>query len=98
MIIRSFYRVVNVLKDTLNGHGTVLQHALESLEIYPTKMKRKQMVFFSFLELDQIFRLLHLYSSVAQSSTSICPKIHLIRSKLESVISLEKSNVTNVSI
>ena len=33
-----------------------------------------------------MFQLFHLYISIAQSSTSLCPKIHLIRSKFESVI------------
>ena len=43
-----------------------------------------------FSELDQIFHLFHLYTSVAQFSTNFCPKIfYLIRFELESVISLE---------
>ena len=42
-------------------------------------------------------------SFVAKSSTSLFPKIHLIRSEPESVINIEvregsKSNVTNVAI
>ena len=57
-----------------------------------------------FSDLDKrIFQRFHLYSSTAQSSNSLYPKIHLIRSKWESEISLEiwegpKSNVTNVVI
>ena len=53
--------------------------------------KRIQHFFSLFSELDQIFKLLHvhLYISVAHLSTSLCPKIHLIWAKSESVISLE---------
>ena len=57
--------------------------------------------FFYFSEL--LFQLFYLYSSIAKSSTSSFPKIHLIWSKSESVISLEiregsKSIVKNVSV
>ena len=58
---------------------------------------------FLFSELDPIFQLFHLYSSVAKSPINLCPKIQLIWSQSESVISHEiregpKSNATNVSI
>ena len=42
-----------------------------------------------FSDLDQIFQTFHFNRSVAQSSTNLCPKIYLICSKLESVISFE---------
>ena len=75
----------------------------------PDKKKKKKKKrnaysrFFHFSERDKIFQLFRLYRSVAQSSPSLCPKMHLIWSRTESVISLEvtegsKSNVTNGSI
>ena len=66
-----------------------------------TRQKGKHTVgFFLFSELDEIFQIFH---SITQSSTSLCPKLHLIRSEFESGFTLEiregsKSNVTNVSI
>ena len=44
-----------------------------------------------------MFQKFQLYSSVEQLSTSLCPKIHLIRSRSKSV-PWSKPNVTNIPI
>ena len=49
---------------------------------------------FYFSELDKIFQLFHLNSSIVQLSTTLGPKIHLIRSESESMIMLEMGDVS----
>ena len=58
------------------------------LYLYLTKKDTLTVGCFDFWELDQIFQVF-LSSSVAQLSTSLGSKIHLILSKSESFISLE---------
>ena len=59
-------------------------------KVYPIKKRIQHTLgFFCFSEIDKIFWLFHLYSSVFQSSINVTPKIHFIRSKSESIISLE---------
>ena len=50
--------------------------------------RRYTVGFFSIFGVRSNIQQLYLYSSVAQSSISLCPKIHLIQCKLEPVISL----------
>ena len=57
----------------------------------PNKEETHTVGIFYFSQLNEIFQLLHLYGSVAQTSTSLCLKICLIWSNSE------KLNVTNVS-
>ena len=56
--------------------------------MYKTKKKDAYSRIFYFSELDQIYQLFYLYSSVAQMSIRLSPNSHWIRSKSESVISL----------
>ena len=69
-----------------NGHDRALLWDTDWLFIYPTEKKQKNTYNkgFLFSEFDGIFQLFHLYSSVAQLSTSLCQKMHLISFKLES--------------
>ena len=60
------------------------------LASYISVKKMHTVGFFYLFELYQIFQQFHLYSSIAQSSTMLCPKLNLICSKLESVISRVK--------
>ena len=86
---------------SMTGKKGIFTHLFEHFVLHIPDKKETHTVFFS--DLDEIIQLFYLYSSVAQSSISYNPKIHLIRSKWEWVISLEikeesKSNVTNVVI
>ena len=79
-----------------------VQRCIDNIRV-AGKRFRNIYIWLYFSELDQIFLLFHLYSSVAQTSTRLCSKIHLIWFKSESIISHEKrewskSNVTNISI
>lgn len=93
--------------STLNFHHFLpnlenLQSLLLSTEKKYKRQKRNayRRDFFAILELFQLF---HLYCSVAQLPIKLCPKIYLVGSILESVISLgirdgSKSNVTYVLV
>ena len=89
------YDVAEVYDGKIN-----LEHPQSHSVIYYTRQKKNAVIIFLFYfsELEQIIQLFPLYSSVAQSSYSLCLRKHLLRFKSESVISPELRNGSKLNV